>query len=89
MAVKVEEYLKENPQRTQTAAGNHFGVTRARISQLMTIHDKLPDDFIEKMEECQDQSLLKSFSGKRLLRISSIKTEKERRDEIERLLPKA
>jgi hypothetical protein len=88
MAVQVREYLIENPKRTQTAAGNHFGVTRARVSQLMTIHEKLPDDFIEMMGQCNDQNLLKAFSEKRLLNISSIKTEKERRAEIERLLPK-
>ena len=42
MAVQVREYLVENPQRTQTAAGNHFGVTRARVSQLMTIVENPP-----------------------------------------------
>jgi hypothetical protein len=54
----------------------------------MTILEKLPDNFIRRMGECQDQGLLKAFSGKKLLKISTIETEKERRDEIERLLPK-
>lgn len=72
MAVRVQEYLVENPQRTQTAAGNHFGVTRARISQFMTILEKLPDDFISIMKTTKDQSLLKRFSGKTLLRIAGI-----------------
>jgi len=72
MAVKVEEYLKENPQRTQTTAGNHFGITRARVSQLMTILEKIPDDFISTMKTTKDQSLIKRFSGKTLLRIAGI-----------------
>ena len=72
MAVQVREYLIENPQRTQTAAGNHFGVTRARVSQLMTIVENLPDEFISIMKTTKDQSLLKRFSGKTLLRIASM-----------------
>lgn len=53
----------------------------------MTIHEKLPDDFIEKMGECDDQNFVKHFSGKTLLKIAA-KSEKERRNEIERLSPK-
>jgi len=87
MAVKVNEYLVQNPQRTYTSAGNHFGVTRARISQLMTIHEKLPDDFIEMMGQCDDQALIKRFSGKTLLKITA-KSEKERQTEIDQLLQK-
>jgi hypothetical protein len=77
MAVQVQEYLVENPQRTQTAAGNHFGVTRARVSQLMTIVENLPDDFISTMKTTEDQSLLKRFSGKALLRIASLKNHEQ------------
>jgi hypothetical protein len=95
MAVRIQEYLVENPQRTQTAAGNHFGVTRARVSQLMTIIEKLPDSFISTMKTTKDQSLLKRFSGKSLLRIAALSTPEQRQayiesiqNEINRLLPK-
>ena len=88
IAIKVNEYLKTDTQRTHTDAGVHFGISRARVSQLMTILEKLPDDFIEKMGQCDDQTLLKAFSGKRLLKITTIESEKERRNEIERLLPR-
>ena len=77
MAVQVREYLIENPQRTQTTAGNHFGVTRARVSQLMTIVENLPDDFISIMKTTKDQSLLKRFSGKTMLRIANLKSSEE------------
>jgi len=83
MAVQVREYLIENPQRTQTAAGNHFGITRARISQLMTIVESLPDDFISIMKTTKDQSLLKRFSGKTMLRIAALSTPEQRRLSIE------
>jgi len=88
-ALKVQAYLEEAPTRTQTDAGQHFNVTRARISQLTSIVNNLPADFIEQMSKCTNQTLLKTFSGKRLLKISSIESEKERRNEIERLLLKA
>ena len=78
VAVRVREYLAENPQRTQTAAGNYFGVTRARVSQLMTIVENLPDDFISIIKTTKDQSLLKRFSGKTLLRIAGLNTPEQR-----------
>ncbi len=83
MAVQVREYLIENPQRTQTAAGNRFGITRARVSQLMTIVENLPDDFISIMKTTEDQSLLKRFSGKALLRIAALSTPEQRESCIE------
>jgi len=83
MAVQVREYLIENPQRTQTAAGNRFGITRARVSQLMTIVENIPDDFISIMKTTEDQSLLKRFSGKTLLKISALRTIEDRRSLIQ------
>ena len=78
MAVQVREYMVENPQRTQTTAGNHFGVTRARVSQLMTIVENLPNDFISIMKTTEDQSLLKRFSGKTMLRIAKLSTQEQK-----------
>jgi hypothetical protein len=85
MAVQVREYMVENPQRTQTAAGNYFGVTRARVSQLMTIVENLPDDFISIMKTTKDQSLLKRFSGKTLLRIAGLSTPEQRKSHIKNI----
>ena len=88
MAVQVREYMVENPQRTQTTAGNHFGVTRARVSQLMTIVENLPDDFISIMKTTEDQSLLKRFSGKTMLRIAALSTPEQREAHIKRIRAK-
>jgi hypothetical protein len=41
------------------------------------------------MKSCNDEETLKIFTHRRLLQISRLKTEKERWDEIKRLLPKA
>ena len=83
MAVQVREYLVENPQRTQTAAGNHFGVTRARVSQLITILEKIPADLISSLKTTEDQALIKRFSGKTLLRIAALSTTEQRKSYIE------
>jgi len=72
MAVHVREYLTENFERTQTAAGNRFGITQTRVSQLMTILENLPDDFISIMKTTEDQSLLKRFSSKTILKIAKL-----------------
>jgi len=83
MAVQVREYLIENPQRTQTAAGNHFGVTRARISQPMTILDNLPADLISSLNTTKDQTLIKRFSGKTLLKIAKLSIPEQRQSNIQ------
>ena len=88
MAIRVQEYLVENPQRTQTAAGNHFGVTRARVSQLMTILDKIPADLISSLKTTEDQNLIKRFSGKTLLKIAHQTAPQTRKQIIDRILSK-
>lgn len=77
-ALIVKDFLTENPQRTYPDAGQHFNLTRARISQLMKIVHELPPDFIKKMLTCDNQAILKAFSGKTLLKVADLKTEKER-----------
>jgi len=84
-ALKVQAYLEDTPTRTQADAGQHFNVTRARISQLTSIVNNLPADFIEKMRECTDRTMLKTFSGKRLLKIAGLENEQNRRETIKLL----
>lgn len=85
-ALIVKDFLTENPQKTYVDAGQHFNLTRARISQLMKLVHELPAPFIEKMRNCDNQAILKAFSGKTLLKIADFKTEKERQENISRLL---
>lgn len=71
-ALKVKAFRAEDPQRTYRHAGEHFKVTKARISQLMKIADALPREFVEYLGRCEDQRLIKRFSGKALLRIAGL-----------------
>jgi len=82
-ALNVKDFLSETPQRTYIDAGQHFNLTRARISQLMKIVHELPAPFIEKMRSCDNRDALRAFSGKTLLKIADIKTEKERQRAID------
>jgi hypothetical protein len=40
------------------------------------------------MRSCNDETILKAFTNRRLLSISRLKTKKERQNKIERLLAK-
>jgi len=84
-ALKVHAFLTEAPSRTQTDAGQHFNVTRARISQLTSIVNNLPSDFIESMRQCDDRRMLKTFSGKRLLKIAGLENDQNKRETIKLL----
>jgi hypothetical protein len=51
----------------------------------MAIHEKLPDNFIEMIGQRDDQTLIKRFSGKTLLKIAGLKDGK-RKDKIQKRL---
>lgn len=77
-ALKVQTYLTEASSRTQTDAGQHFNVTKARISQLTKIVNNLPKNFIGKMKKSEKRNILKTFSGKRILKIVDFETKQDR-----------
>ena len=87
-ALKVKTFLTEDPKRTYRHASQRFKVTKARISQLMKIAEVLPEEFVDYMERCEDQSLIKRFSGKTLLRIAGIESPKQRQEMIGSLMEK-
>lgn len=63
----------------------HFKVSRARVSQFIGIVTKLPEEFIVSMKKCEDPDLLRTFSGKELIRISRLPSPEQREEEINRL----
>lgn len=69
-ALEFYEYLKEDPSRTYRHVSKHFGVSRARVSQLITLLKYLPSELIEKIRDCEDQDILTKFSGRKLLKIA-------------------
>jgi hypothetical protein len=52
----------------------------------MTTHEKLPDNFIEMMEQYDNQDLIKRFSGKILLKIARIKNNHNRKESLKLLI---
>jgi hypothetical protein len=87
--LKIQAFINNGPGRiTWAKARKELNISEAKLAYLLKIVNTLPPDFIEDMQSCTDEKKLKTFNGRRLLRISRLKTENERRNEIERLLPK-
>lgn len=84
-ALRFRHYLTENPSRTYEETGRHFGVSRARVSQLMGILRQLPKNFLDSMSDCSDPNVLSTFSGRELIRISRLATIEKRKRAISRL----
>ena len=88
--LKLQSFIKDSPTRmTWAKASKELNISDSKLAHLLKIVNKLPSEFVEDMKSCNDEDKLKTFNGRRLLRISRLKTEEERRKEIERLLPKA
>jgi len=87
-ALKVKAFLAEDPQRTYLHASQRFKISKARISQLMKIADVLPREFVDYMGRCQEQILIKNFSGKTLLRIARLESLIQRQQAIGKLMAK-
>ena len=85
-ALKVREFFSEDATRTFLHASQHFKVSKARISQLMKIVGVLPEDFVEYMRHCQDEVLIRRFSGKTLMRIAELDSDKERQEAVSKLM---
>jgi hypothetical protein len=77
-ALKVRDFLAAAPKRSYRHGAAEFGITKARISQLLKILKALPPDFIVHMAKCQERDKLREFSGKNLLRISRIESPAKR-----------
>ena len=85
-AMKINDYLTADSQRTFFDASREFKVTRSWISQLMKLADNLPAPFLKDMKSCTDQTIIKRFSGKTLMHIAKLKTPQERQTIINQLL---
>lgn len=89
-ALTIQAFINNGPGRiTWAKASKELNISDSKLAHLLKIVNNLPPDFIENMKSCNDEEKLKIFTGRRLLQISRLKTEKERQNEIERLLPRA
>ncbi|HLE17526.1 MAG TPA: hypothetical protein VI728_04480 [Syntrophales bacterium] len=52
----------------------------------MKIADVLPQGFVDYMGRCEDQTLVKQFSGKILLRIANLESRTRRQEVIGNLM---
>ncbi len=88
-ALKIKAFINSGPSRiTWAQAQKELNISESKLAHLLKIVNQLPADFIENMRSCDDQAKLRVFTGRRLLQISRLRTDKERRNEIEHLLPK-
>ncbi|MFA4889959.1 MAG: hypothetical protein WC628_10380 [Candidatus Omnitrophota bacterium] len=88
--LKIQAFINNGPGRiTWAKASEELNISDSKLAHLLKIVNNLPPDFIKDMKLCNNEEKLKIFNGRRLLQISRLKTEKERQNEIERLLPKS
>ena len=88
-ALKIKEFINNGSGRIAWAkACKELHISESKLAHLLKIVNKLPSDFIENMRPCTDQAMLRTFRGRVLLRISRLKTEEERREEIRHLFVK-
>jgi len=87
-AMEVKDFLSSSPNHSYKSAAGKFNVTRARISQLMKIVNTLPPDLIIQLKNCENNQLLRKFSGKHLLKIAKMDTINDRQININRLIGK-
>jgi hypothetical protein len=87
--LKLQAFINSGPSKaTWAQTRKEHQISESTLAHLLKIINQLPADFVESMKSCNDPQMLKTFTGRTLLNISRLETEKERRDEIERLLPK-
>ena len=71
-----KNYFASKPGASHSDAAKHFTVTRPRISQLLKIANKLPEQLLKQIAETNDSSLLERYSGKNLLVLADAKTKR-------------
>jgi len=89
-ALKIKAFINNGPYRiTWAQARKKLNISESKLAHLLKIVNQLPADFVENMKSCDDQEKLRIFTGRKLLQISRLSTERERRNEIKQLLSMA
>ncbi len=85
--LKIQAFINNGPDRiTWAKTRKELNISESKLAHLLKIVNNLPQDFIEKTKLCDDPRKLRIFNGRRLLKISRLKTEKEQRTRIRRLM---
>lgn len=86
-ALKIRSFISDSPTpMTWDKTAKTLNISTSKIAHLLKIVNTLPPDFVDDMRQWDDPRKLKLFNGRRLLYISRLKTEKERRIRIKLLL---
>lgn len=85
--LKIQAFINGGPERiTWAKARKELNISESKLAHLLKIVNNLHRHFIENMKLCDDPRKLKIFNGRKLLNIYRLKTEKERRARIRRLM---
>ena len=72
IARKYDAYLAQPDVLGYRDVAEHFGVTKATVSYYLSLLRRLPQDFIEWLESCNDEQVVAFFSLKRLRPIARL-----------------
>lgn len=77
--------MTANPDETCLSAAAKLNINRRRIAKLIKIIDTLPAHFIEKLNTCNNNSILHRLNANHLFYIAGLSTEAERLRELNRI----
>jgi len=81
-AVEYRDYLKANPSCTHAKIAQHFNAQRERVSRLLSLVRRLPNDFVEQAVHFPDTVLI----GNDVSDIARIRNRQKQQEAIERIL---
>lgn len=84
-AAMVKNFMTANPDETCLSAAAKLNINRRRIAKLIKIIDTLPAHFIEKLSNCNNNSILHRLNANHLFYIAGLNTEAERLQELIRI----
>ena len=72
------DWLEATPDGTQADVAEAFGVSRARVCQMLGLFTKLPAQVTERIAEMADPELCAFFTERRLRSVATLATDHER-----------
>ena len=74
---QILHFLKQDPKRTYADAAKKWGITKARISQLLSIFNKLPNEVLDVLLD-GNEMLLQHFNERRLRPLTRLGSDDEK-----------
>ncbi|MGA1867721.1 MAG: hypothetical protein ACMUJM_04150 [bacterium] len=83
---KYLEYLKEIPGSTYKDIGKEFNISKARVSQMIALITRLPEEIIDFLISKNESEYLSYFTERRLRPLTKIKNPELQREKFGELL---